>query len=75
MKYSQLYFVDSSLANQCRLNRNKDCLESLLNNLDELRRINPYAKTFFTLSELEKREMKRCFGNSNKSVNYSIRLL
>jgi len=47
LKYSQLYFVESSLANQCRQNRNKDCLESLLNNLDKLRHNKSVCKNFF----------------------------
>jgi len=47
-----------------------------LKDLDKLiRSINPYTKTFFTLSELEKQEMGRSFGDSSKCINYSIWLL
>lgn len=41
IKYSQLYFVDSSLANQYRQNRNCNCSATLLENLDR------YFDTFY----------------------------
>lgn len=48
IKYAQLYFVDSSLANQYRHNRNSCCSQSLLMELDQLiRSINPYAEMFY----------------------------
>ena len=49
IKYSQLYFVDSGLANQYRNDRNPSGSPSILENIDLLlRSINPYAKSFFT---------------------------
>ena len=72
-KYAQLYFIDSSLANQCRSASNPLLSSELLTELDALmRNINNYARTFMNLREVEKREMRRCYGNENVSIDYSV---
>ena len=75
-KFAQLYFIDSSLANQCRSANNPQCSLELFIELDTLmRNVNNYARTFMNLQEVEEREMRRCHGNGNVSIDYSVWLL
>lgn len=47
-KYAQLYFIDPSSANQCRISNNSNCNPDSLIELDQiLRSINGYSKFFF----------------------------
>ena len=56
-QYSQLYFIDSGLANECRSNRNPELMSSLLKRLDDLmRKENAYANQFLNLRAREKKK-------------------
>jgi hypothetical protein len=53
--YTQLYFIDPSSANQCRISNNSNCDPDSLIELDQiLRSINGYSK-FFNISWIRKR--------------------
>lgn len=76
-KYSQLYFIDSELANECRKTRYSRCLPELFTELDTLlREENIYATTLLNLREVEEREMRQCYyNNAAISIDYSVWLL
>ena len=61
--YSQLYVIDSDLANQERLGRteNANCDPRLMHDLDAmLRSFNQLAQRFLTVAEMEKKEQENC---------------
>lgn len=75
-KYAQLYFIDSSLANQYRVSYNRDCDPNLFNELDQiLRDVNGYAKIYKMLYEIEKEEKIRCNSTGEKLRNHNISLI
>ena len=62
-KYGQLYVLDNEKATAQRRNHKSksDIKAELLSELDSLlRNINPYAKAYKMLYEVEKKELERC---------------
>jgi len=62
-KFGQLYILDNELANEIRCNNSNDLNLSLkvLKNLDTLlRKINPYAKAYRIMYEVEEKEKSKC---------------
>jgi len=75
--FSQLYFIESSQANQIRIQNADICiLENVLNKLDSIiRRNNPYANAYKLLHEVIEQEKEQAQLENRSMLEFSMSLV